>query len=52
MTFYDNEKKYNEIPLDANVAGMNIIKEMKEETVKEDTGFINSLIIITTPIQS
>ncbi len=52
MTFYDNEKKYSEIPLDANVAGMNIRKEMKEETVEWDTGFINSLIIVTTPIQS
>ena len=52
MTFYDNEKKYNEIPLDASVAGINIRKEMKEEIVKWDTGFINSLIIITTPIQS
>ena len=52
MTFYDNEKKYSEIPFDGSVVGMNIRKEMKEKIVEWDTGFINSLIIVTTPIQS
>ena len=40
------------MPLDTSTAGIHILTQMKEQTVEENTGFINSLIIIKTAIQS
>jgi len=52
LKLYDNNKQYMNMPLDTSTAGIHILTQMKEQTVEENTGFINSLIIIKTAIQS
>lgn len=51
LKIYDNKKSYSNLPLDTTI-GMNVLTEMKENTTTWDTGFINSLIVIKTDIQS
>lgn len=52
MRFYDNYKQYIPTASETSIEGMKVLREMKEQTTKEDTGFINSLVVIRTPIQS
>ncbi|MFA7298459.1 MAG: hypothetical protein WC010_02320 [Candidatus Absconditabacterales bacterium] len=52
IKLYDNKKQYIVTPVDTSIAGINILSQMKEEITGEDTGFINSFIIIKTSIQS
>lgn len=50
--FYDNKKVYTEIQPETSDIGLQVIKELKEDVAEGDTGFINSLIVIRSPIQS
>ena len=50
--FYTNNKEYIALPLDTSVIGMSILTKMKEITGTGYTGFLSSLIIIKTTIQS
>jgi len=52
IKFYDNKKQYIKLPSDTNIIGLKILTQMRENTWAIDTGFINSFIIIKTPIQS
>lgn len=52
FNFYDNNKEYVALPLDSNSIGMNVLMKMKEKTGTWYTGFVSSLVIIKTPIQS
>ena len=52
MKLYDNNKIYTTLPPESSNIGIKILTEMKEETKKEDTGFINSFIVTKIPIQS
>ena len=48
----DNNKQYSATASETSIEGIKILTEMKEKTAKEDTGFINSLVIVRTSIQS
>jgi len=52
LKFYDNNKQYIAIQSDANIIDIKIITEMKEEVGTGNTGFINSLLVTRTAIQS
>ena len=53
---YDNGKQYVALPENTSFPGMNVLKSMKEKapanTTGYATGFINSLLIVKSPIQS
>jgi hypothetical protein len=50
--FYDTSKHYSVLPAETSNPEINILTQMKEENSAGDTGFINSLIIVRTPIHS
>jgi len=53
IKIYDNNKQYVIVPWETkNSVGMKVISQMKEETVEEYTGFINSLVIASIFVQS
>lgn len=52
MKFYDNEVPYISTSTDTSIEGMIVLKEMKEDVVKGDTGFVNSFIIFKTSLYS
>ena len=52
---YDNGKQYIIMPADTSTIDMKVLTEMKEQVqtgTEDTTGFINSLLIVRTPIQS
>ena len=52
MKLYNNNKKYVILPLDTAITQPQVIKKIKEKMPAGNTGFINSLVIVKTPIQS
>ncbi len=52
IKFYNNDKQYIALPLQQSTSEMKTIYQMKEQTIQDDTWFINSLIINKIPIQS
>ena len=53
IKLYDNNKQYTAIQPDTSIVDMKVLTEMKETILGTgNTGFINSFIIIKTPIQS
>jgi hypothetical protein len=52
MKFYDNNKQYVNDAVDTSIEGMKVLKEMKEQVAKDDTGFVNSFLAFRVPIQS
>jgi len=53
IKLYDNNKQYTAIQPDTSVVDMKVLTEMKETILGTgNTWFINSFIIIKTPIQS
>ncbi len=52
MIFYNNTTQYIDVQPDTVSPGMKILKEYKENTPKDFTWFINSLLIIKIPIQT
>ncbi|EKD25113.1 MAG: hypothetical protein ACD_80C00118G0022 [uncultured bacterium (gcode 4)] len=52
FNLYDNNKQYISMPTPPDTIGMKVLKEMKETTGTGSTGFINSVIIVKTVIQS
>lgn len=52
MQRYDNQKQYADIPLMQNTPGMTVLKEIQEQHIAGESGFINSLIIAKTAIDT
>lgn len=52
INIYDNNKQYISMPTPPDTLGMKVLTEMKEMIGTGSTGFINSLIIVKTAIQS
>jgi len=52
IKFYDNEVSYISTSTDTSIEGMIVLKEMKEDVVKGDTGFVNSFVIFKTSLYS
>jgi len=52
IKLYDNNKQYTALQPDTSVVGIKVLTEMKEKTAEGDTGFINSLVIVRTAIQT
>lgn len=51
-TILDNKKPYVSTFSSTIIPGITILKEIKEDVVQWDTGFVNSLVVIKTTIQS
>ena len=49
---YDNGKTYATNISTTDIEGIKVMKEMKEQVAKDDTGFVNSLFVVKTSVVS